>query len=663
MTPPLCRLRGVILASIVLFCSAIPSAHGEQPGLDERVSLYRAVNENWLRDAVIAADQSSVTSFSILQDSIDADLKELFEKLEDSETLDAEERKAVDLYKSYLSFDRREELGIQPIQKDLQAIDRLATHAAIASHFSHLLSIGSSSPLLWTSGPDFKDSTRFVLWACQSGLGLPEQEIYLSSDDRSKMLRATYKAHLSKLFQLGGFSDAEARAARVLALETGLATIQWTPAMQRDQERSFNIRTAEQMSSLLPSFGVSETLDHFGISKSVQINAAQLSYIEALEKFVREQPVADWQDYLRARVLFDFSHLLSGEFHAADVEYQIELGLVTEDTPRWKQALQFVGSSVPMLVGKLYVKHYFDEGQKNDAAQLVHEIRAAAAETISNSSRLSAATKQKALTKLEKMTFNIGYPERWQDFSSLITSPGSLVDNAKSATRYQLQDSFAKLSRPADKSEWDRSPHEVNAFYDLNLNKFVLLAGILKPPFYNPEGSDAQRYGGIGFVIGHEIGHAFDDGGSHFDSDGNLNNWWTDADRKEFNKAKDALVRQANAFEILPGTHLNGPLEVGEIIGDNTGARLALLAFGKAITRKKLDPVESHREFFRQIALIWREKLRPELQRTLVATDPHPPGIFRTDEVVKNLPEFHSAWDTKPGDPMYLDPSARVAIW
>jgi putative endopeptidase len=358
-----------------------------------------------------------------------------------------------------------------------------------------------------------------------------------------------------------------------------------------------------------------------------------------------------------------YSELLSKEFHDATLEYNKSLGLVSGDAPEWKQGVDFVQKTVPMLVGKLYVERYFDNEQRKQIEDLVQEIRTSAKEVITTSPILSTPTKERAIKKLDMMSFNIGYPDTWRDYSELEVSDDELVENFKNTSRADLADNYKKVLKPVDRSEWERSPSEVNAFYDPTQNKFVLLAGILHPPFYDPTSGAASRYGGLGFVVGHEIGHAFDDSGSQFDEEGNLGNWWTDEDRKAFNKVKKAYIHQANTFEILPGVHLNGELQIGEILGDATGAKLALSAFNKVIERDKLDKKGAHQAFFRQLARVWREKYRPEFAKLLIATDPHPAGKFRTDGIVSNMDAFHDAFATKPGDGMYKKPSDRKVIW
>ena len=629
----------------------------------EKQSLYEAVNATWLSDHPIPSDKPGVTNFNVLQDVVDEHLRALLEEKVSGERLSKEAQQARALYSSFLNWEEREDVGLDAIEEELEEIDELKTHHQVALHFAKFLQKGIASPLVWVRGPDFKDSKRNLLWLSQSGLGMPARAMYLGEDERSKTLRTLYVSHLETLLALAEIESPKETAGQVMALEVGLATIQWDPEQTRDVQRSYNVKSVDELSALAGTVPVKEIFELLEIPPSVQINVAQLSYVEAFKDFFISQPVAAWKSYLKSRLLTSYSSLLTKDFHKADVEYQKSLGLIQGDSPEWKQALRFVESAAPMLLGKLYVERYFGEEKRKAVEGIVHEIRGAAQEMISASKKVSPETKRRALNKLELMSFNIGYPEVWQDFSSLKVDDDDLLGNFQKASLYELRRGYDRLLKPVDRNEWDHSPHEVNAFYDPTMNKFVLLAGILNPPFYDPDSDHSQKYGGIGFVIGHEIGHAFDDSGSQFDEQGNMHNWWTDADRKQFNKVKEAYIRQANSYEILPQIHLNGELQIGEILGDATGARLALLALDKVIASQNLDKKSTHRKFFEQLAKVWREKYRPEVMTLLIATDPHPPGKFRTDGIVRNMTSFHEAFETKPGDKMYVSPSSRLGIW
>jgi putative endopeptidase len=315
------------------------------------------------------------------------------------------------------------------------------------------------------------------------------------------------------------------------------------------------------------------------------------------------------------------------------------------------------------LLGKTYVENTFDESIKVTLKEIIKNIVDEYRIAINDSPRMTAATKSKAMEKLDKMTFKIGYPDKWQDYSSLEPAAGELVKNHVRIQLYETRRNIDKLGKPVDKEEWGHPPQNVNAYYDPTKNTFVLLAGILHAPFFSADGNAAAQYGGIGFVIGHEIGHGFDDQGSRFDGDGNLVNWWSEEDVASYNEIKNALIAQADSYEILPGKYLKGELEIGEIMGDASGAEISLRAFQKIIKARHLDPEQAYREFFKQLAETWRDKLREDYQLLLLDKDPHPPSEFRANGIVKNFDEFHAAFNTRPGDAMYLPVDQRVHIW
>lgn len=657
------NLLAAILLSLLLGCVSrgqrtLPNE--ATPG--ERASLYEAVNHEWLATTPISPDQPGVTSFQQLADDVQLQLRAALEESIDPGKDSPTTVKAKRIYQSFLDVTKRDNAGLGPIKGDLKLIDSVKTHADVALHFTKLEKSGVAAPLILITGPNLHDSKANIIWAVQSGLGMPAREMYLAADPRSTQLRELYQSYLEKLFGLAGVAKPKRSAADVLALEIALAKIQWSPEQMHDVQKSFTLLSYNEFQSLLSKLPVSQMFRELGLAQSYSINANQLSYLASLNTFVASRGVDSWKNYLRARLLTAYAPFLTSEFHAADAQHQKELGLIQDDPPVWKRGIAFTESCSKMLVGKLYVERYFSEDKKVAVRQIVEDILASAKDVLSRSERLSEPTRARALSKLASMTFNIGYPDTWQDFSALEVSDDAVV-NFKNAAAYGLQIDFEKLKKPADPNDWERSPHEVNAFYDQAKNKFVLLAAILKKPFYDESSGLAERYGSLGFVVGHEIGHAFDDSGSQFDEAGNLNNWWTDEDRARFDTVKAGYIRQANAFEALPGVTLNGELQIGEIMGDATGAKLAIHALDKALKGDSDVRRAAHRTFFRELAKVWREHFRPEFAKLLIATDPHPAGKFRTDGIVQNMPQFHEAFGTNPGDAMYRRPEDRQQIW
>ena len=660
---PIKTYRKSCIAGIACLLLSPSFANALDEFSQERSSLYEATNKEWLEKTEIPGDKPGTSSFAQISEDVEKDLKTFFELSANAKAFSPAEQKARSLSNSFRNFSQRNALGIKPIEKDLAAIDDLSDLEDVFLHFAKLMKIGVTPPLVWFSGSDFENSKAHRLWVNQAGLGLPDRSMYLGEDERSKGIRDSYKVYLTSLFTLAKLSNPEQQAAEALTLETGLAKIQWSPEELRNYQKQYNLKSTSELTAMMGIFPVAVSLQDLGLPIDVPINVAQLSYFQALREFLPAQSLKSWKAYLRARLLFAYAPILSEEFHEKEFAYQKSLGLLQSDPPEWKRAIQFANSCSPLLLGKVYVENYFNEETKTEATRIIQDIRKSAGETIRSSKRLSHETKEKALHKLDRMEFSVGYPELWPDFTTLELSDNDVVNNFKKASFFEMKRNFDSLSKPVDKREWSNSPHEVNAGYDPNENRFVIHAAILKPPFFDAKASPAVKYGGLGFVVGHEIGHAFDDMGSQFDSEGNMVNWWTDADRAAYNKVKDQIIAQANAFEILPGVHLNGALQIGEIMGDMTGSRLALNVLEGVVKSQKLNRQQAHRDFFHQLARVWKEKYRPEFQKLLIATDPHPPGKFRTDGVVKNMNEFHSAFGTKPGDPMFREPGKRAHIW
>ncbi len=627
-----------------------------------RNNFYETVNSEWLQAAEIPDDRMGIENFMLLAERGGRQMRDVIEKFQHATHLTSEERKLVDLYNSYMNMERRNELGLTPIREDLDAIDACRTHKDLPVLFVEFAKSGTVSPVIFVVTPDPKDSTRHVVSLTQGGLGL-SQALLTGEDERAVLQRGLYADHLKTLFSLAKISDPENRVQRILALEVELAGIQWSPTENRDAQKTYNKYDYATLQADLSQYSLDGILSVLGLPHDADFVVQQPSYLKALNGLFEEIDVSVWQDYLRARLLVNVANLLTEEFNQAHSDYSKKQGLVLVEPPKWKQGMDFMNSSVGMLLGKVYVENYFDQHAKEKIDHLVGEIQKEFKTAISGSSRFSEATKKKALYKLANMAYNVGCPDEWRDYSSLEIHADDLIGNAKRAASYEYGRNLSKIDKPVNRTEWDMSPHEVNAFYQPNMNKFVLLAAILQEPFFDPNGCDSMNYGGIGFVIAHEIGHGFDDQGSLYDADGNLNNWWTDEDRREFSSVKQRLIEQANNYEIRPGKHLNGELEIGEIIGDLNGAEIALSAYLRLAESKGLDLQQAKKDFLEQLARVWRNKYREEVILMLIENDPHPAGEYRANGTVKNMDAFHEVYETEPGDEMYLDPAKRVRLW
>lgn len=651
-------VRGFLLmATCGLFVGA-SSASGGTEGADPLspgVNFYTWANREWLEKTVIPADKPRADNFSQLEDTVTKQLRDMLAELETAKSRTPEQDKLVRLYSSFIDMARRDAKGIAPIAGDLDKIDGLKTHRDVAMLFAYFQTVGIPTPVVIAPLPDFKESTMNIGFVTQAGLGI-ERDYYLGTDEYSLKQQRLYRAYLSKLFEIAAVSNAEATADRVFSLESKLASIQWSRVENRDMQKIYNPTPAKVFLQGASDFYGDDLMKGWGAPSNGKLNITQPSYFEKYGALFRSIPVSDWQDYLRARLLTSYAGLLTSEFKAALVQRGKDLGLIQEEPEMWKQGVEFVAGAANMMLGRAYVERYYDKNTKAAVTELVLSIRDSFRSSIEHASWMSGETRRKAMEKLEKMRFKIGYPDQWRDYSGLEIPGTDLVENQRRAALFEHRRSMAKIGHPVDRNEWEHSPHEINAFYDSTRNEFVLLAAILHEPFYSEKGSAAMKYGGLGFVVGHEIGHGFDDQGCRFDGDGNMVNWWTVSDTKAYDAKKQRLIEQANAYEILPGTYLKGEQEIGEIMGDLSGAQIALSAYRKT-------PGASDKAFFVQLAQTWRSKWRDDFLKMVIQSDPHPPSEFRSNGIVRQFDEFYKAFDVKPGDKMYLPPAERVLLW
>lgn len=624
--------------------------------------FYAWANRDWLSATQIPADQPGINNFTDIQLMVTDQITRLLATVDSKPNPTQSEQQIAALYASYTDMARRDAQGLTALRPELAQIDAARTHGDIAVLFARLQKLGVDSPLLYYVTTDFAQSDRYIVFVTQAGLGL-EREDYLGTDERTQSIRSTYQAFVQNVFQLAAVPQAVEQAQSVLKLEAALARIQWSKVDGRDSSKTYNPTDAKGLQAQLPTLPVSQQLRELGLPDGYPFNVMQPSYLAALSQFLPAQDVQAWKAYLKARLLVSYAKVMSQDFKKAAVNYEIKRGLYEQEQPMTRQAVDYINGHVGKLLGKIYVDNMFDERIKGTLKDIIQHIVDEYRLAIERSPRMTAQTKQQALDKLDKMSFKIGYPDKWPDYSALALTPGELTLNHKRIQLFEHQRNVARLGKPIDKNDWDYPPQVVNAFYEPSSNSFVLLAAILNPPFFSMSDSQAEHYGGIGFVIGHEIGHGFDDQGSRFDGSGNLRNWWAQEDLVAYNTVKGALIKQANNYEILPGRHLKGELEIGEIMGDASGAEIALRAYQKIVKARHLDEKQAYRDFFVQLAKTWRSKMRDDVALMLLDKDVHPPSEFRANGIVKNFDEFHEVFQTRPGDPMYKSPGDRVKIW
>jgi predicted metalloendopeptidase len=514
---------------------------------------------------------------------------------------------------------------------------------------------------------DDKDSTKYVIFIVQSGLGLPDKTYYTDDSERGLQLRDGYVSVIETLLRKSGYDDASSAAKRIMALETELAARHWDKEESRDADKVYNKVMDDELGELLSNFNIDAYFEGIGSGRQEYVIVSQPSYLEAANDIFVATDLQTWKEYARINTIFAFANYLQADVVDAQFEFFSRTLLGTEEQrPRWQRAIGSMNGAMGELLGQLYVEKHFPPEAKERMREMLHYLSEAYADSIRNLEWMSDETKKKALEKLSKFTPKVGYPDVWRDYTSLQVSADSLVDNIRNAREFNHYRNVDKLGKPIDRNEWFMAPQTVNAYYNPGLNEIVFPAAYLQPPNFQLDAEDAYNYGAIGITIGHEIGHGFDDQGSKYDGDGNLKSWWTDEDRASFEQRTKGLVEQFNQFEALPGLFVNGEFTLGENIGDLGGTAIALKAYRMSLQGKEspvIDGFTGEERFFLGMAQSSRIKWREQLIELLIKSDPHSPDEFRVNGVVPNVDDFYTTYDVKEGDKLYLPPEQRVRIW
>ena len=630
--------------------------------------FFGHVNGRWLKETEIPADKSRIGSFSELRDKADADVRAIIESAaEVPQEKGSAEQKVGDLYLSYLDEARIEELALQPLQADLKAIDLINNKKDLAKYFGKATWLGLNSPIGMGVIEDFKDPTRYTTFLVQSGLGLPDRDYYFDESAKGQEYITKYRAYLAAIFTKLSSADPEKTATSTFQLEKKLASYQRNPVQNRQYDKWDNKFQVENLSSLMENFAWSTYINAVGISDQLQLSAAQPEYFAGLNDVIEETPIEVWRDYLKIHLVSDIAPLLHKEVFDIYFDfYRQTLHGQKIPLPRWQRGVKLVNGNIGELVGQVYVKKHFPPKAKTRMLEMVANLVEAYRESIETNSWMSPDTKNEALAKLGNFLPKIGYPEEWKSYDKVSIDPGSLVVNVRSATKWNQEFELAKLQRPSERKAWDGNPQVVNAFYHPIQNTITFPAGILQPPYFNMAADDAVNYGGIGMVIGHEIGHGFDDQGSKFDGNGVLRNWWADEDRAAFEERTARLIKQYDGFEVMPRLFINGELTQGENIGDLAGVAIAYKAYKKSLGGEEapiIDDLTGEQRFFFGAAQAFRGKSRDEATRQQVKSDPHSLPRFRVNGSVVNVTPFYDAFDVKEGDKLFLPESERVVIW
>lgn len=637
-------------------------------GIRIQDDLFRHVNGSWLNKTEIPADKPVTGAFMELRDQAEAAVRDIITTLEGGEP-GSDEARIADLYASFMDEEAVEKAGADPILPLLASVDAVQTVPDLTRLVGGFARQAVAGLVALQAEPDPGDPNRYVMFAGQGGLGLPDEEYYRLEEYAE--IRAHYVQHVAASFALAGIEDSEAQAQQVFDLETVIAAAHWDKVKCRDLRLMYNLMTIDEFIASCPGLHWREFLAGGDIaeSKMAELVAMQPSFFADLSALLTDDRLPAWRAWARWKVINSLSPYLSTPFVNENFRFY---GTVLSGTPelreRWKRGVALVEGSVGEAVGKIYVDRHFSTTAKERMDQLVGNLIEAYRRSITDLDWMTEETKESALAKLAKFRSHIGYPTKWRDYSSLVITRDDLIGNVMRVADFEVNRALNKIGEPIDREEWLMTPQTVNAYYHPLKNEIVFPAAILQPPFFNEYADDAVNYGGIGAVVGHEIGHGFDDQGSTCDGDGMLRNWWTDKDREAFEERTKALIDQYNVLEPaqVPGHKVNGQLTIGENIGDLGGLSIAYKAYQIAHDDQpepELDGYTPEQRLFLSWAAVWQAKVRTEMLLQRLATDPHSPAEFRCNQIVRNLPEFYAAFDVGDSDALWLDEDQRVKIW
>ncbi len=633
--------------------------------------FFSYLNGKWLKSTEIPADKASWGTFAKLRDDVQPQIRAIIESAQQEKNQKAgtDARKIGDLYASFMNDKKREQLGFKPLTGELARIAALRDKKGVPALIAHLSTIGVGVPYAIRVRQDARESTRYAAYISQGGLGLPDRDYYLKKDDaKLAETRAKYEQHVAAMLAMVGRKDSADAAKAIVALETELAQVQWSKVENRDPVKRYNKMDMAKLAALTPGYDWKAAAAAAGVGNKVDyVIVSQPSYLAGFNTVLEKTDLATLKSYFEWHLLRSYAPYLSKPFVDANFAfYGTAITGVTENRPEWKRAVATVEDAMGEAVGKQYVRRHFPAERKVRMEALVANLIAAYRQSIDTLDWMGPQTKKEAQAKLAKFTPKIGYPNKWQDYAALTISRDDLVGNMMRSNTFEYNDGIAKLGKPIDREEWGMTPQTVNAYYNASMNEIVFPASILQPPFFDMRADDAVNYGAIGAVIGHEIGHGFDDSGSQSDGDGNLRDWWTAEDRAAFKAKTDALVKQYDGYAPLPGYNVNGKLTLGENIGDNSGIAIAYKAYKLSLGGKPapvIDGLTGDQRFFMGFGQVWRAKMREAQQILQVKSDPHAPGQFRANGTLMNQPGFYEAFGVKQGDKMYLAPKDRVTIW
>jgi len=676
-----------IALSLVLLVAAVGCRYSQEEeeyttnerGLDRRnldtsvspcEDFYQYANGKWMERNPIPAEYSVWSISNEMRERNNILLRELLETAAAAGAAEGtNEQKVGDFWTTGMDTEAIEAAQAGPLIADLERIGEMSDVDDLQAIVRDLQLEGIGVVFDFGVFQDLMDSEKYILYAVQGGLGLPDRDYYLREDEESVILRGEYAAHVSRMLQLLGdpAEDADAAAEAIMALEARLAEASLTNVELRNPANYYNIQSVSDSDEATPNFSWSAFLDHLGLGALDSFSYAHPKFFAEMNALLAQEPIETWRAYLRWHLISSVAPYLSSDFVDEDFDfYSRTLQGTEEQRPRWKRVTGQVSNSMGEALGQVYVERAFPAQTKARADEMIENLRAAVGVRLQGLEWMSDDTKARAMEKLAAFNSKIGYPDKWRDYSALVIGLDSYADNVRAANVFETRRNLDKIGKPIDRDEWGMSPQTINAYYNPVMNEIVFPAAIMQPPFFDGEMDDAVNYGGMGSVIGHEFMHGFDDQGSKFDAAGNMQNWWTEEDRARFEERTAKLVEQYGGYVAIDDLHVNGELTLGENIGDLAGLTMAYHALQRALENDnpgEIDGFTPEQRFFLAWAQAWRRNYRDEAIKLQVNTDPHSPGRFRVIGPLSNMAEFAAAFDCKPGDPMVQPDEARAEIW
>jgi len=632
-----------------------------KPGDD----FFRYVNGKWLATVTIPADKSRFGMFDALRDQAEVDVRALVESLAKTpQKPGSVGQKVGDLYASFLDQPRVEARGIEPLKADLAAIAAATNKADIVRlmgrpDYNGPFGVGISA--------DPADPTRYVVILSQAGLGMPSRDYYLSTGPKFEGYRTAYKAYVTRLLELIGDKAPAENAAAIIALETKLATVHWAPERRRNVKETNNPADRAGLATMIPAVDWPAALDASGLGAAQRFVVRETTALRDGAALLDTEPVATWRAYLAFHLADTYAEYLPKAFEDAQFAFASKaLRGIEAQRDRWKRGTELLDGLIGEGVGELYVAKHFPPGHKAAMDALVANLRAAMGERLKTLAWMDDATRAQALKKLATFDPRVGYPSTWRDYSAFPVAKDTLFENVRNGQQFEWRRRVARLGQPVDRSEWRMNAQTVNASYSPTSNQITFPAAILQPPFFDPNADPAVNYGAIGAVIGHEIGHGFDDQGREFDETGKVRNWWSEETNKKFLAATERLAAQYNAYCPVPNLCVNGKLTMGENLGDLGGLEMAYAAYKLSLKGQPapvIDGFTGDQRFFLAFGQVWRSVMREDALRNLILTNPHAPGDARASIPIRNIDAWYAAFDVKPGDKSYVAPDQRVHIW